>query len=349
MAFLLVGAIVGAGFASGREILSFFGGTPSILIAPVVGAVFFLGSVLFLSIGRVVKASNITQANLLIMGNKHIAADIFLLFNGVIILGGKLAAMNSLFRMVLPDVPFVYAIAAGLLCAVLVARGLNGLLKSNAVLTPLVIVIMVIICVAAIMRTGIVGDAAVIEDGGEPGFFRVPFSFSMIMIYMSMNMMLASTVLTTIHTFSKKQVVWASAIASVIVAGLMAVLILALNSANYNVAMPLILMAQNGGAALFYAAFIAIALSVFTSMMTAMIGLNSWLRPITGGKWYSILLVLIAGLILSMLGFENVIAFLYPVIGVIGFVYIGWCIVYLVKNRKNTRSKDKLILKQLKP
>jgi len=330
LAFLLVGAIVGAGFASGREVLSFFGDSPSLLIAPLVGVVFFFGSVLFLSVGRMVKADNIAQANLLIMGNKHIVADIFLLFNGVIILGGKLAAMNSLFAMVLPDVPFVYSITAGLLCSVLVVRGLKGLLKSNAVLTPLVIAIMVVICVVAL-----VGDG---QSIGTRLFAPSLVSFPMILIYMSMNMMLASTVLTTIHAFSKKQIIRASAIAGVIVAGLMLLLIMALNSADYDVAMPLMMMAQNGGAVLFYAAFIAIALSIFTSMMTAMIGLNSWLKPITGGKWYSIAIVLTAGLILSKLGFENVIAFLYPVIGVIGFVYIGWCIVYLIKTRKSKVS-----------
>jgi len=335
LAFLLVGAIVGAGFASGREVLSFFGDSPSIFIAPIVGAVFFLGSILFLSVGRKVRADNITQANLLIMGNKHIAADIFLLFNGVVILGGKLAAMNSLFVMVLFDVPFMYSIITGLLCAALVMKGVKGLLKSNAVLTPLVTAIMIVICVFAIVRGG--GS-----QGSNIRVFAPPLlSFPMILVYMSMNMMLASTVLNTIWGFNKRQIVLSSAIAGAVVAGLMAVLIFALNSGDYDTVMPLITMALSGGAILFYFAVAAIALSIFTSMMTAMIGLNSWLKPLTGGKWYSIAVVLVAGLILSMLGFENVVGFLYPVIGVIGFAYIVWCIVYLCKEKKQRRFRIK--------
>jgi len=314
---------VGAGFASGREIVSFFGDYPSIFIAPIVGAVFFLGCILFLSVGLKVKAHNITQANLLIMGNKHIVADIFLLFNGVVMLGGMLAAMNSLFDMVLPLSP-LYAVLAGVLCAVLVARGLKGLLKSNAILMPIVVIIMIVTSVLAITRGG--------SGGGDRPIFFAPtlFNFPMILIYMSMNMMLASTVLVSVHTFSKRQIVTASTIASITMTCLMGVLIWALNSSSdYLTPMPLLSMAMTSGAVLFYFALAAIAVSIFTSMMTAMVGLDSWLKPVVGGKWYSIVLVLIAGLILSMLGFETVVAFLYPVIGLLGLVYIVWCIVYL--------------------
>jgi len=336
LAFLLVGAVVGAGFASGREILSFFGDSPSIFIAPLVGAVFFFGSILFLSVGAKVKADNITAANLLIMGNKHIIADILLLFNGVIMLGGMLAAMNSLFNMLLPLSP-LYAFMAGILCAILVARGLKGLLKCNAILTPIVIAIMIVICIFAILRSDGTGSQTIF-------FAPNPLNYPMILIYMSMNMMLASTVLTTIHTFNKRQIMTASFLASIVIAGLMAVLIFALNSSSdYYTAMPLVSMALSSGPILFYFAIAAIGVSIFTSMMTAMIGLDSWLKPITGGKWYSIVIVLISGLILSMLGFETVVAFLYPVIGVLGLVYIVWCIVYLAKNRKKDLTKDKSI------
>lgn len=59
--------------------------------------------------------------------------------------------------------------------------------------------------------------------------------------------------------------------------------------------------------------------------MTALIGLSSWLAPLTGSKGFSVAVSLIAGMLVSNLGFENVVAYLYPVIGIFGFVYTVLC------------------------
>ena len=50
IAMLIVGTVIGAGFCSGREIVSFFGSGVSIVVAPVCGVSIFLVFMLFIYI-----------------------------------------------------------------------------------------------------------------------------------------------------------------------------------------------------------------------------------------------------------------------------------------------------------
>lgn len=312
---LLIGTIIGAGFASGREILSFFGSDISIFVAPLCGLFIFFLSVMFLVIGKTIQTDSISVVNNKILGKLHVGADIFLLFNSLVVLSGMLAGMDSLFSMVLPIAP-AYSIISGIICAFVVAKGLKGLLNSNLLIVPFIIIAIILICCIAI---------------DSPKFlypFRY-FTLPAIIIYVSMNMMLACTVFTTIKELSYRQIFLSSAIAATIIAILMVLIILALNSTGQQGAMPIMQIALNKNRPLFYISLVAVAISIFTTMMTAMSGLTTWLKSLIGDMKYSVMIVLLAGLILSNLGFENVVGFLYPVIGIVGTVYIVFCAIYL--------------------
>jgi len=382
LAFLLVGTIIGAGFASGREILSFFGtdnGVP-LIIAPLTGLFIFLVSVLFLSVGAKVKSDNIGAVNVKVCGKAHIAADMFLLFNGLVSLAAMLAGTHALFSMVRPAwqaqiffIPIppvsVYSLAVGIICVLVVVKGLKGLLRGNSVIVPVIIITIVIICAAVIFRAparpaeGTTLGAVTGYEGVRSGFnlrerlnwinFGMVFggfnirSVIMVLAYVSMNMMLAATVFTTINQYSKKQIIAASAIAAVAISLLMFFIVLALNKYNFDGAMPLLQNAQNISQALFYVAIAAVAVSVFTTMMTAMAGLNAWLKPLVGGRGrFSIALILLAGLIVAQIGFENVVGVLYPIIGALGAVYITACIIFTVRQSK---KQNRLILQNNPP
>ena len=59
VSMLIVGTMIGAGFASGREIVTFFGEVPNAVVALIAGVLVFACSVLFLFVGRRVKKSDI--------------------------------------------------------------------------------------------------------------------------------------------------------------------------------------------------------------------------------------------------------------------------------------------------
>lgn len=315
---LIIGTIIGAGFASGREIVSFFGSDISPLVAPLCGAVIFVLSVLFLTAGAKINATNIGEVNVKVAGKLHACADIFLLVNSLIVLSGMLAGMDSLGNMVLPIAP-AYSVVSGVLCMLVVLKGMKGLLNCNSVIVPVIIAAMILVCSLSF-------------DGVR---FEAPFSgFTLltILVYISMNMMLASTVLTTMGKLSFKTILISSGIAATVMSLLMLLIINGLNgSGTTDAAMPVLMLAKKISPVLFGLMVGVIAISIFTTMMTAMAGLTGWLDTLIGDKKYTVLIVFLAGLILSNLGFENVVAYLYPLIGVIGAIYIFLVIMFVAR------------------
>lgn len=76
VAMLIVGTMIGAGFASGREVVSFFGAVPNMFIALIAGVLVFGCSVLFLFVGRRVKKSDIGEVNGAVFGKLRPFADV---------------------------------------------------------------------------------------------------------------------------------------------------------------------------------------------------------------------------------------------------------------------------------
>lgn len=319
---LIVGTIIGAGFASGREIVSFFGaGYISPLIAPVCGLLIAAGSFLFLYIGHKTKAKNVTDINRRIFGKLHLPADIFLLFNSLIVLAAMLAGMDSLGDMFFHASP-AYSIVAGLLCAVISYKGLRGLVRCNAVLIPLVVAVLITVCA--------------LHAGAPLSTPDFGFGLPSCVIYVAMNMILASTVLGTTD-ISVKCAAGASLAAGGIMSVLMYLIITALNAHGAEGAMPILFMAKNMPV-LFYIMAAVVGAAIFTTMLTSASGLTDWLCAQCGDRRFSSAAVLLAGLILSNLGFETVVSFLYPLIGALGGVYMFAALLYVTLDTRFIRA-----------
>lgn len=318
---LIVGTIIGAGFASGKEITAFFGSPISPLVAPLVGIGIFVLCYMFCTIGRLFKGEDFGEVNQKLLGKLHVVADVFLLLNSLIVLSGMLSGMDSLFNRIFPIAP-AYSIISGILCALIVAKGIKGLLNANSLIVPFIIFFIVLICCFNI---------------GKPNFISFkPLTLPAVVIYVCMNIMLACTVLTTVDE-KPKTVFWASLIAAIIMTALMLLIILTLNDNDASVDMPLISIAASTNKVLYFIAVAAIGISIFTTMMTAMSGLAFWLTPLTKSKNFSVAVTLLAGLIVGNLGFENVVAYLYPVIGFAGLIYVVLSLFFLIRKTHHSR------------
>ena len=149
VAMLIVGTMIGAGFASGKEVVAFFGAKPNMFSALIMGVLVFGCSVLFLFVGRRVKKTDIGEVNGAVFGKARPFADVFMLFNSTTVLGAMLAATDSLAAEFI-DIRPLASIVVGLLCAVIAIKGLNGVIKANAVLVPLMIAFLCVCSIVAI-------------------------------------------------------------------------------------------------------------------------------------------------------------------------------------------------------
>ena len=319
VAMLIVGTVIGAGFASGREIVSFFGLHTSPFTAVLCGIVIFLLSAMFLFIGSRLNSKNVSEVNVKLTGRFHFITDAFLLVNNLIVLAGMLAGMDSLGASFFSASP-LYSIGAGILCVLVVCKGIKGILNCNKIVVPFIVVPLFFVCMFTVSMAG---------ADFSPTFGSV----FIIIVYICMNMMLASTVLTTMGKMDRKTILGASAIAAIIMGVLIFVLMAALNSfSDVSADMPVLEMAKKIHPVLYGVMVLIVAVSIFTTMLTAMSGLVSWFEGILGNKLLAAILVLVAGFILSNLGFSHVVGILYPIIGVLGVIYTVLGVIFALRS-----------------
>lgn len=338
VAMLIVGTMIGAGFASGREIVVFFGNSPNVVVAVITAVLIFLLSTLFLFVGRRVNKNDVGEVNGLVFGKLRVVADIFILFNSMTVLGAMLAGTDSLFAEVV-DIRPVASIVVGVICAVIAVSGMKGVIKSNAVLVPIMVAFLLVISLRATKFP--------IERCSDN------LNVLSTVLYVSMNMILGGGVLSTVHNLSPREIILSSAIASIIVGGVLTFIMSAISSSSaVDTDMPMLLIALKSGRVSYFISLPIIGVSIFTTMLSAFKSVYDYVCGFIKNKFIATCGVLIVGLGVGALGFSNVVGSLYPLMGALGIVYIacnGWFlirhrVVRYFKNRiKKRKTKKQLI------
>ena len=327
VAMLIVGTVIGAGFASGKEVVTFFGAVPNVFTALITGVLVFGCSVLFLFVGRRVQKTDIGEVNGTVFGKLRPLADIFMLFNSMTVLGAMLAGSDSLAAEFL-DIRPLTSIVLGLLCAVIAVKGMSGVIKANAVLVPIMIITL---CVCSI---------SAIEFPFRPQSGSID-AYS-IVLYVSMNMILGGSVLTTVHKLSPREILLAAAVAALVIAALLMCIMGALQSCSAAHAdMPMLLVALKNGRVMYFICLPVIAASIFTTMLSAFKSVYDYVLGFFKHKILAAGAVLVGGLTVGAFGFSNVVGTLYPIIGGVGLLYIACNCWFLIRTRVKRKVKTK--------
>ena len=321
---LVIGTVIGAGFASGREIVAFFGVTPSPWVALLCAAVTFVMCAVFLLVGKKANARDVSEVNARLAGRADVVLNLVMLFNSAISLAAMLAGFDSLFSVFCPIKP-LYSVVFAFISVLIVTKGLNGLIKTNAALVPTLSAVIVFVTISCINT-----------PASSP--FTLGNAIRSI-TYIGMNMMLAASVLTTVNGLSKKQIFAASGVTAAVVGALVLLIILALGSSDAgNADMPIVAMSARLGKVVYGFAVFAVAAGIFTTMLTAHVTLTEWLDGFIGHKFLSAVCTAAVCLALGFMGFKTVVDVLYPVLGILGVGYFIVNLIYLFPH-KDAKSK----------
>ena len=308
---LMVGTMIGAGYASGQEIAAFFGFAPSIFVPVFCGVLFFVFSVVLLMVGKSMKTDSLTEVHTALFGKMNGVVDITMLFNGVIILAAMIAAMDNTIT-ILTGFAFPYGILFALLC-VYILRFNTGLLNANVIVVPFIIIFLAMTCFSSPLSLSLVYARG---------------SLTSCFIYVFMNLLLSAGVLVRVNGLSTKQIIISSLISSTVIALLMALIAAVLPNAEGQ-SMPLVSIAGDG--LIYYLFIISLIIAIFTTLLSALSPLRSWAGIMLGDNDLGALAALIVAGLTACIGFETVVGFFYPIIGIIGIVYIIFAVVYLIR------------------
>lgn len=323
--FLIIGTLIGAGFASGREIYIFF---TKFGIYGIFGII-ISGILTGIIINKVMKITKNTEIknynNLLNITNKkyprinkiiNLIVNAFLLISFFIMIAGFCAYMKQTYEIS----TYLSSIIFTIICGIIFLRNIEGIIKANEILVPILILLISYLGIKNIPYLTNINIQELIQVNSKGWFINS-------ILYASYNSIILIPVLSSlkIKNIENKQINLISIITSLIIIILSFFIYGLLLRGNYYIQqleLPLIEISLEFGKIFKYIYGIVIIISIFTSAISTG---YSFLKNVSKNrKQYICMLIMISiiGILVSNIGFSKLVEILYPTFGILGIIQI---------------------------
>ncbi|MBQ4518100.1 MAG: hypothetical protein II997_05915 [Clostridia bacterium] len=319
---IYLGTVLGAGFASGQELLLFFVrfGNRGLVGCLLAGGLFCLLGALILKRSYALPDKSCKQYLQMVFPDRvstflHSAMEVFLCISFCIMLSGAGAFFKERFSLS----PLLGVFVMDLICLLVFLYDLKGLSLLNVLLTPVMLLGTVYVCVYTIFTD----TTSVWLPQVHPHGRFLPFA----LFYVGYNMLTATAVLVPSSALadSEKTAVRGGILGGVCltVMALLSCLALHFQHNVWQTSLPMLLLSQRAGrwtygvySAVLYMAMLTTAVSTGFSVVKSI--------EKTGiGKKTSALLVCMVALPLSFVEFSTLVRYCYVFFGVLGMVLVG--------------------------
>ncbi|MEW6458752.1 MAG: hypothetical protein AB1441_06755 [Bacillota bacterium] len=330
VAVLYIGGVIGAGFASGQEIMQFFAvfGTRGLWGVALATALFvYLGVVVQTTAVRL-ESTGYREVLEHLLG-RSLAAVMDRLSLGMLLvgLGIMLAGSGAIFQEQLGLPPAAGVLVLAALTVAVLWGGLNGVVAVNAVLVPLKLGLVIGVALLALATAWGSPGSAAHAGASPPGLLAGNWVWAAL-LYVSYNMVVPVAVLSTLGRHLSPAEAVRGALAGGIMLGLAAGVVAAAIIAHYGQVrlyqVPLLYLAGAVHPVVGAMFSVVIWLAVFTTGIANAHGFAGRLA-LPGSRGYR-LAGLGAALIMvpvALLGFVTLVRFFYPLFGLIGLVLAG--------------------------
>ena len=348
LAFSIIGSVIGAGFITGREILTFFYGQSPILVFILLLAFFFL---LMLSV--------MTVKNEMSLYAVERADNVICLFN-ILMIASMLGATESLARDMGVGCAFpVWSVVMLLVSIVVCAGGMSRLDKFNAVLVSVMLGIVFLIVALKLPSVSLEFSAA----GTHVNFFAVAK-------YVGMNILLTQPLLGNIRRENNAFGQVETRVKTSVLTAFTAAFLLSLTAAAFLAVLPKesafaelpILHIVGANKAFYYSVSLTVALGIITTLVGSMYPLlnYSFCSKSSGkisadragdkenrgdakkrcrGKIIRAVCICVLSLGVSRLGFYVIVDRIYPLLGILSIAYYLFTFAVLPIFQRVTRRR----------
>ncbi len=327
--FLILGAIIGVGFASGKEIYVFFfqfGG------ASLIGLVAFglLYVYLFFVIDYIkhkLKIGSYSQFNAIIFGRMTKLTNIFIIINFTITSAGMLAGADYMFKTFFNVGYKIPSIVLSVLAFVIILGGIEKIKLVSNIIVPIMLFAIVINGLKNINPQNV-------NLGINQGTTYIAVFYG---ILFGVNNF--ATALPIFFESGQKKL---GRIFSILtICGIVLISILVLASNTFVSDMPMFEASANVSKTFYYIYFVTLILALFSTLMVCAYN-NYKILSHNKKSIFVALIVVVANLILSNIGYGFIVRYLYVVSGIISAVYVLILVVMiLIKLIQYKRIKDK--------
>ncbi|MBP3256072.1 MAG: hypothetical protein J6M60_06285 [Clostridia bacterium] len=320
---VIIGTLIGAGFASGREIYVFFFKFGKTGILGIVVSAIITGLIIYFTL-KIAKKNELDNYDEFIetvnKKNKIIkpVVIVFLLISFFIMIAGFSAYIKQAYKIEI----YISSTVFALIVYFILIKNVQGMLKINNFLVPIIIILIIFL---GIKNLPYIFSKPNIVSISENGYWLI---YSI--LYASYNSIILVPVIVTLKKYikNKNEIKYISIISVGIIVTLSLCIFGLLLKAKFNienVEMPILEVLN--GTKLKNVYGIIIIMSIFTSAIS--VG-YSFLENISTEKTYkrNLIIICVLGILVSNIGFSNLVSILYPIFGVLGLVQIY----YICKN-----------------
>ena len=314
IAFVYVGTVVGAGFATGKEIVQFFtqyGAIAVVTIAVSGGLFIFLGTRLMIMANRL-HARSYEQFNAYLFGKVSVVVNLFMFVVLFSVTSVMLSGAGAVFEEQLHMRADVGLALTMILAFVTMLFGLNGILSVNMIVVPLMIIFSFAI---SLMN----GSDLVWTKPPLAAFFS-PFA------YVAFNLAMAQVVLVPLATEVKdeKTIRLGGVLGGVLLMFILLsshfALSLLPNLQSYSIPMAEVVKRS---LASFYGLYVVIIYGeIFSSFVAGVFGLHRKLALFFRKPVFVLITLLLAMYAFSLVGYNALLSVLYPLFGYMSIIFI---------------------------
>ena len=325
---VIIGALIGAGFASGQEIYSFFYSYGIVGLLWILITCGLISIIIYKSLKIICEndINNYDEFLRIFIKRPKITKIINIILNILLLVTFyiMIAGFGAYFEQELGINNIIGSIILSVLTTLVFFTSVKGVLKVSEIIVPLLVIFVIVI--GAI-------NLVTIDTGINKLEWKNGWLISSL-IYCSYNIILLIPTLISINKKIKKQssIKYISILCGILMTTISIMLYMLLMKADVEISsleMPIVYVIRRffGRYRLMYA-FIILA-SIFTTAIS--IGIGFLQNTCPNGKGYPQLVIFmcISSLLISKIGFSKLVNFLYPVFGYLGIIQIF----YIMKKR----------------
>ncbi|MFE7064610.1 GerAB/ArcD/ProY family transporter [Sutcliffiella sp. NPDC057660] len=329
--FLILGTVIGAGYASGREIWQFFGAESGLAI--LLFTIFFvIACHVVLSLSRKLQSSHFSPVLEKLVGSKiskiyNVVMVIYLFATTAVMLAGGGAALQVF------SIPYWAGIL--IICFLLVILfvfGVNGMITVNSIIIPAIILILAFV----LFRTAEISPDTLRSMAGQH-HSNWPAAFT----FTALNILPLVAVLSAIgkEVKTKGEILIAS-IGSGVILGVISLFynqtLLIVQSKIEFFEIPLFAIIQSYPYYMIFVMTLLLWVAIYTTAASGLLGLVTRFRgSLSIPLWVICLLLLLCMLPFTAFGFSVLVAILYPLFGLVNLYLLVCILLYPITNRKN--------------
>lgn len=334
--FVIIGTLIGAGFASGQEVYLFFfsygmKGLIGILISSII-----IGVVIYSTFNILNKYKINTYKdflNILLPKNTKLKIianfiiNIFILITFFIMIAG----FGAYFEQEIGINRLVGSLILAIITFIVFMTSIKGVVKVNELIVPILIGFIFIIGIISIKNIHILNlENYVIRTN------YTNFALSAV-LYSSYNSILLIPVLITLNNYvkNKKQIFYISFISAIVTILLSVIIFLLLVRVDVDISkleMPVVYVVSNMFKILRYIYGVIILGSIFTTAISLGVSFLQNMAKNKKGYTQISIIMCITSVIISKFGFSNLVSLLYPIFGYLGLIQIlRLCVIKISK------------------